>query len=142
MHETLTPELKRILAYAETEAKNGGFVYCFRGEVVDKDGNHINDQLVGTWYSEDISTMLHFLKEREQRSQMEGKIFYVVLPRSILNHRDEVDKVRNIINILNPRILGSRVEISKSEALEWKKSQPPKEPLFASKSEYLAQFGL
>lgn len=147
MTETKQPgeqtKFDRIKAFAESEKLKGGFVYCFRGEVEegDKPEGYVNERLKGSWYSEDIRTTKRFLKEREDSSGEKGKIFAVVVPRSLLTTgRDEIDSARKIINIVNQDILSSRVLLDDETVDKISQFQESGEPAEAGIEMYLAQF--
>ncbi|MDH5533558.1 MAG: hypothetical protein OEX81_03985 [Candidatus Pacebacteria bacterium] len=136
-------DLERIRQYAEEQDKKGGFIYCFRGEVSLDATGYVNDQLEGTWYSEDINTTMRFLQERENSTGKKGKIYSVVVPVSLLKTgRDEIDAARHIINIINNQILQSRSEVSRPVLERLRKSQDSGSTIAAGKDKYLSQFGI
>lgn len=141
-------DIERIKRFAEEQEKKGGFIYCFRGEVDSESGeefsgDYINKDLAGTWYSESIHTALSFLKERESSFGKKGRVFVVVIPASLLTTgRDEIDAARKIINIVNPSILSSRREVSRSVADSLAKTSESGQLVRASKDKYLSQFGI
>ena len=148
MEKSGETDFERIKRFAEEQEKKEGFIYCFRGEV-DSDtgeefsGDYVNKDLAGTWYSESIHTALSFLKERENSFGKKGRVFAVIVPASLLTTgRDEIDAARKIINIVNPSILSSRREISRSVVDRLAKSGEIGQLVRASKDKYLSQFGI
>lgn len=143
MSEAELPKHEKIKRFANEQESQGGFVYCFRGEVNTDRKNYVAENLSGTWYSEDIRTALRFLEERERSSGKKGKVFGVIVPKSLLiTGRDEINQARRIINIVNQDILSSRFEISRAVANRLADTQAVGSVISASKEKYLGQFGI
>lgn len=109
-------DIDKVRKYADEEEKKRGFVLCFRGEVPTKKEKYTGVEAAGTWYSENLSEAVRYLKDREKSpDEKRGAIFSVVIPRSWLDTRDTLDSARSMINIWVPQILESRKKLSSEE---------------------------
>lgn len=94
---------EKLLSYAKSQTS---FVRVYRAEG-DKSKSHlsqISPTLAGTWFTPTYSNAVSY-KESYARADSDVKIISVVIPQSVLDERETIDKGMNQINVLSPELL-------------------------------------
>lgn len=102
-------------------AKDQKFVIVYRAEgdqswQVDRSGS---SQLQGTWYTERYDLIERRYKpEIEDLSGMPAKVYGVIVPKSLLDDRDPMDKGMVQVNVINEDLRGGRKEVHSPDTNE------------------------
>jgi hypothetical protein len=113
-------------------AKDQEFVTVYRveGDPSWKVDRSMSAQLVGTWYTDRWSQVVaRYKPEIERNSGMPTKIFALVIPKSLLESREGMDKGMDQVNVINEDLRAGRQEI-----IDPSEATPP------SLESYLEQF--
>ena len=107
----LEARYNKLLDWANDQ---GGFVTVYRveGDPSWKVDRSMSAQLVGTWYTDRWSQVTaRYKPEIERNSGMPARIYALVIPKSLLDSRDGIDKGMDQVNILNEELRAGRQEI-------------------------------
>lgn len=103
---------KKLYDYASSR---GEFVTVYRveGDPSWKVDRSMSKQLVGTWYTDRWSQVhARYKPEIERNSGMPARIFALILPKSILDEREAMDKGMDQVIVINEELRAGRQEIT------------------------------
>lgn len=94
-------------------------VYRVEGDPSWKVDRSMSQQLVGTWYTDRWSQVVaRYKPEIERNSGMPAKVFALVVPKSLLDGREAMDRGMDQVNVINEELRAGRQEITDtSEAI-------------------------
>ncbi|HLD21060.1 MAG TPA: hypothetical protein VJB64_03105 [Patescibacteria group bacterium] len=125
----LETRYETLVAWAKEQ---GGFVTVYRveGDPSWNVDRSMSQQLVGTWYTDRWSQVVaRYKPEIERNSGMSARIFALVIPKSLLDTREEMDRGMDQVNVINEELRAGRQEIA-----------DPSEATAPSLEAYLDQF--
>ena len=113
-------------------AKSQEFVTVYRaeGDPSWKVDRSLSAQLVGTWYTDRYSLIkARYKPEIESLSGLPARVFSLIIPKSLLESREAIDRGMSQVNVLNEELRAGRQEISN-----------PSQSVQPSLDSYLGQF--
>lgn len=92
--------LEQVKEFAESERGNG-FTWVYRAEG-DLDPEHIagDENLVGTWFTPSFEFALGQVQKLTGKRVPNPHLVAMVIPKSLLNERDQIQKGMNEINLM------------------------------------------
>ena len=88
-------------------------VYRAEGDPSWKVDRSLSAQLVGTWYTDRYEMIEgRYKPEIENNSGMPARVFALIIPKSLLESREAIDRGMNQVNVLNEELRAGRQEIS------------------------------
>jgi hypothetical protein len=127
----LMQKILRLINYAEQQDE---FVIVYRGEgEMDDHSNRSPNgtHFIGTWYTESFQKAEDF-KKLAGKSSQNTRILALLIPTSLLDSREVLDKGLQQINIMNPDLRESAVEVTSQQSAKLK--------IRLTKEFYLMQF--
>lgn len=103
---------KKLYDWASSQ---GEFVTVYRveGDPSWKVDRSMSQQLVGTWYTDRWSQVVaRYKPEIERNSGMPAKVFALVVPKSLLDGREAMDRGMDQLNVINEELRAGRQEIT------------------------------
>ena len=99
--------------YEWAKAQEFVTVYRAEGDPNWKVDRSMSAQLIGTWYTDRYGMIEHRYKpEIESNSGLPAKVFALIIPKSLLDGRDAIDKGMNQVNVLSDELRAGRQEIT------------------------------
>ena len=92
--------LQKVKEFAESEVVNG-FAWVYRAEG-DPDPKHISgdEKLAGTWFTPSFEFALGQVQKLQGKGTPNPHLVAMVVPKTFLNQRDQIQKGMNEINLI------------------------------------------